>query len=48
MKLFFVFFVSTFFSLPISAHDALVWGGPGACVDGCTDAAVFVTKLAGC
>jgi glutamine amidotransferase-like uncharacterized protein len=29
------------------AHDALVWGGPGACTDGCIDAAVYVTKLAG-
>ncbi len=29
------------------AHDALVWGGPGACTDGCIDGAVHVTKLAG-
>lgn len=29
------------------AFDALIWGGPGACKDGCIDAAVHVTKLAG-
>lgn len=29
------------------AHDALVWGGPGACTDGCIEAAVHVTKMAG-
>lgn len=29
------------------AYDALVWGGPGACTDGCVEAAVHVTKLAG-
>lgn len=29
------------------AHDALVWGGAGACTDGCLDSAVYVTKLAG-
>ena len=32
---------------PAVAYDALVWGGPGACVDGCVEAAVHVTKLAG-
>lgn len=29
------------------AYDALVWGGPGACVEDCVTAAVHVTKLAG-
>lgn len=29
------------------AYDALVWGGPGACTDGCVEAAVHVTKMAG-
>jgi Biotin-protein ligase, N terminal len=29
------------------AFDALVWGGPGACKDGCLDSAIYVTKLAG-
>lgn len=29
------------------ATKALVWGGPGACQDGCIEAAVHVTKMAG-
>jgi glutamine amidotransferase-like uncharacterized protein len=29
------------------SYDALVWGGPGACQDGCIEAALHVTKLAG-
>ena len=45
MKLF--FFISLLISTSAFAHDALVWGGPGACTDGCIDAAVYVTKLAG-
>ncbi|MBA2404382.1 MAG: hypothetical protein H0V66_06395 [Bdellovibrionales bacterium] len=43
----FIFILSLLFSTLASAHDALVWGGPGACTDGCIDAAVHVTKLAG-
>ncbi len=35
------------YSASLFAHDALVWGGPGACKDGCLDSAVYVTKLAG-
>lgn len=35
------------FSAPAIAHDALVWGGPGACQDGCINGALHVTKLAG-
>jgi glutamine amidotransferase-like uncharacterized protein len=35
------------FTSSVFAHDALVWGGPGACKDGCLDSAVHVTKLAG-
>ena len=36
-----------FFSLSSFAQDALVWGGPGVCPDGCVDAAIHVTQLAG-
>jgi glutamine amidotransferase-like uncharacterized protein len=45
MKLF--LFAMILFSQSLFAYDALVWGGPGACKDGCIDGAVFVTKLAG-
>jgi len=45
MKLFLISFL--LFSQSLFAFDALVWGGPGACKDGCIDAAVYVTKLAG-
>jgi len=45
MKLISILFV--FFSLPAMAHNALVYGGPGACEDGCVDAAVEITRLAG-
>jgi len=45
MKLFIL--ASLLFSSMAIAHDALVWGGPGACTDGCIEAAVHVTKLAG-
>lgn len=38
---------SLLFSSMAIAHDALVWGGAGACTDGCVEAAVHVTKLAG-
>lgn len=36
-----------FISQSVLAYDALIWGGPGACQDGCIDSAVYVTKLAG-
>jgi glutamine amidotransferase-like uncharacterized protein len=29
------------------AHDALVWGGPGACPEDCTTASVHVAQMAG-
>lgn len=45
MKLF--FFITLLFSTSAFAYDALVWGGPGACTDGCIESAVYVTKLAG-
>lgn len=35
------------FSTPLFAFDALVYGGPGACEDGCIDGAVEVAKEAG-
>lgn len=38
---------SLFLSFSLYAFDALVWGGPGACEDGCVEGAVTVTKLAG-
>jgi glutamine amidotransferase-like uncharacterized protein len=44
MKLFSLLF---FISLNAFAHDAIVYGGPGACPDGCIDAAVTVTRIAG-
>lgn len=34
-------------SQSVLAHNALIWGGPGACQDGCIDSAIYVTKLAG-
>ena len=45
MKIFLLAF--TLLSQAAFAYDALVWGGPGACKDGCVEAAVHVTKLAG-
>lgn len=45
MKLLVISFI--LFTQSVFAYDALVWGGPGACQDGCIDAAVYVTKLAG-
>jgi glutamine amidotransferase-like uncharacterized protein len=45
MKLLFISFI--LFTQTAFAYDALVWGGPGACQDGCIEAAVYVTKLAG-
>lgn len=42
-----ILFFTTLLSLNALAYDALVWGGPGACKDGCVDAAVQVTKMAG-
>ena len=42
-----VFLFLTLLSSSVWAHDALVWGGPGACTDGCIEASVHVTKLAG-
>lgn len=45
MKLLLISFI--LISQSVFAYDALVWGGPGACQDGCIDAAVHVTKLAG-
>ena len=42
-----LFLVPLFFCTTAFAHNALVWGGPGACTDGCVEAAVHVTKLAG-
>ncbi len=44
MKFFSILFLV---SLNAFAHDAIVYGGPGSCPDGCTDAAVTVTRLAG-
>lgn len=41
------FLAGCLLSFSLYAYDALVWGGPGACTDGCIDAAVHVTKLAG-
>lgn len=35
------------FAVNAFAHDAIVYGGPGSCPEGCTDAAVTVTRLAG-
>ena len=40
-------FAVLLFSSLTHAHDALIWGGPGACVEDCVTAAVHVTKLAG-
>ena len=45
MKIFLIIFL--FFSQSLFAFDALVWGGPGACEDGCIEAALHVSKLAG-
>lgn len=45
MKYFLIGFM--LISQSVLAYDALVWGGPGACKDGCIDSAVYVTKLAG-
>ena len=45
MKLLLISFI--LISQSVFAYDALVWGGPGACQDGCIDAAIYVTKLAG-
>lgn len=45
MKLFLIGI--SFFVQSVFAYDALVWGGPGACSDGCIDAAVYVSRLAG-
>jgi hypothetical protein len=39
--------VSLLFTNLAHSYDALVWGGPGACQDGCIEAALHVTKLAG-
>lgn len=39
--------VSLLLSSLAHSYDALVWGGPGACQDGCIEAALHVTKLAG-
>jgi hypothetical protein len=44
MKFFSLLFL---FAVNAFAHDAIVYGGPGSCPDGCTDAAVTVTRLAG-
>lgn len=45
MKLFLISLL--LFSQTVFAYDALVWGGPGACQDGCIESAIHVTKLAG-
>ena len=41
------FLISLLISHSAFAYDALVWGGPGACPEDCTEAAVHATKLAG-
>ena len=41
------FILLFFLSFNAIAQDALVWGGPGACKDGCVEAAVHVTQMAG-
>ncbi len=35
------------YSFSLWAHNALVWGGPGACQDGCIEASVQMATLAG-
>lgn len=45
MKIFLLAF--TLISHAAFAYDALIWGGPGACPEGCVESVVHVTRLAG-